>query len=115
MFAMEAMRDMLTLTSVLFISLLLAQEQFSGFDAVTRTPWKPTTTRLLAQEQFSELDAVRLENIQLRLELLQVQAEKLKAKQEDIVRRVCADAKIPLESCLIDPIRREVKAEQKQK
>lgn len=91
MSAMEAMLDMLTLTSALGISLLLAQEQ------------------------LSELDAVRLENIQLRLELLQVQAEKLKAKQEDIVRRVCADAKIPLASCLIDPIRREVKAEPKQK
>lgn len=57
---------------------------------------------------LSDVDALRLENVAVKLELLESQAKHLQNERNEIIKGVCAVAKIDIKDCVIDPAKRTV-------
>ena len=62
----------------------------------------------LEQAPLAEIDALRLENVAVKLELLESQAKHLQNERNEIIKSVCAAAKIDIKECQIDPSKRTV-------
>lgn len=62
----------------------------------------------MASDSLSELDALRLENIALKLELVDAQAKALQAEREALARSICSAAGVELKECVIDPRQKKV-------
>lgn len=65
----------------------------------------------LAEEskRIAEVEALKLENYSLRLDLLQKEAESIHRERNEVIRKICAAAEVPLQECEIDFAKREVK------
>lgn len=57
---------------------------------------------------ISELDALKLENASLRLDLMTKELEAIHTQRNAIIKEICAAADVPLDHCLIDPVKRTV-------
>ncbi len=68
------------------------------------------TSLLFAQQPtpIAELDALKLDNASLRLDLLTKEMEAIHAQRNQIIKDICAAAKIELSECSIDPVKRTV-------
>jgi hypothetical protein len=55
-----------------------------------------------------ELDALRLENASLRLDLMAKELEAIHRERNELIKSVCAAAKIDITECSIDPVKRTV-------
>lgn len=64
----------------------------------------------LEQAPLAEIDALRLENVAVKIELLESQTKHLQNERNEIIKAVCAAAKIEIKECLIDPQKRTVSA-----
>ena len=63
-------------------------------------------------KQISELDALTLENASLRLDLITKEVEAIHRERNEIIKGICAAAQVPIEKCLIDPVKRTVSAKE---
>jgi hypothetical protein len=57
---------------------------------------------------MAEIDALKLENVSLRLDLMTKEIEAIHRERNELIRGICAAASVPIEKCLIDPVKRTV-------
>ena len=51
---------------------------------------------------IAEIHMVKLENITLRVQILQQEADRLDAQRADIIKVICSDASLELKACDVD-------------
>ena len=62
---------------------------------------------------IAEVPALKLEIASLKLDLMAKELEAIHRERNEIIRGICAAAEVPLDQCLIDPVKRTVTAKEK--
>lgn len=84
----------------LLLTSILSAQQTGTSTSEYRPPQPPTP--------IAEIDALKLENAALRLELLSKEAEAIQAQRNQVIKGVCAAAKIDISECSIDLAKKTV-------